>query len=299
MEEVKKIYKKNQVTVATKNDMITAIGLADLSLNAKKLLYIAMAQCKIGDEIFYEYKTTPAELADMWGISRQAVYQMADSVTTELMRVIIDDRTNGFDKMHLFSRCTYRADDKTIYFKISEEMKDVLLNLGGDYSRPLMWDFMKMKSTYSMAVWHVMQREMKSFKPMASKAPMVFDISLADLRKASGTENKFKQVGQFKQNVLDKAIKEIKQNLLVDITYENIKQSRTITGFRFTAKNALLGDRDVNSLSLRSRKKIRKAELVYKAAKKTITKEESAELIDLTIELDQYNLEDYENGTLT
>lgn len=295
MEEYKSIDKRESLRVVTSNELITATGLQELSLNARKLLYLAIAQCKKSDKEFYEYKTNPGELADIWGIERSNVYREADKITDELMRIFIRKPAGdiqGFDKRHLFEICSYR--DSEILFKLHKEMTDYLLGLNGDFSKPLVWDFMRMRSAYTMEIWHLMQKEMKSFKPMIS-APIEFDLSLEELREATGTQNKLKQVGQFKTRVLDKALEEIRENCWTDITYTNIKRGRVVTGFRFTAKN-VMGSINIDNLSYRQQQQARKAMLVRKKADGTITPKEYGELQTLMLELDQMTIEDYLNG---
>ena len=85
-----------------------------------------------------------------------------------------------------------------------------------------------------------MQREMKSKKPnLTSK--IEFDLTLDELRQVTGTQNKavYNAIGNFKNKVLDKALREIEENCCVKISYENIKQGRTVVGFHFTAINSL------------------------------------------------------------
>lgn len=113
-------------------------------------------------------------------------------------------------------------------------MTNFFLNLKKDFSQPLLEDFVHMNSPYSMAIWHLMQREMHSKKPSITQT-IEFDLTLAELRSVTGTENKLKQIGQFKDRVLDKAIREIRDNCGVVVTYTNIKDSRTIVGFHFVA----------------------------------------------------------------
>ena len=293
MGDTKKIDKRDSLRVVTANDLVNAADLSDLSLNARKLLYVAVAQCRKNDSEFYEYEATPTELAEMWGVSRQDIYQTADSTTTELMKIVITIRTGtGFKKRHLFEKCDYE-EDKMLRFQLHKDMSDLLLGLKKDFSKPLLWDFMRMRSPYSMTVWHLMQREMKSFRPMMA-SPIQFDLTLDELRKATGCEDKLKQVGEFKARVLDKAIKEIRKNCLVRIRYDNIRKGRTITGFRFTAES-YWGTVNEADLSLRTRQHLRKHALMEKRRAGTITAEEIEELLDLTEELEQMNLEDLEN----
>ena len=294
MDEVKKIDKRESLTVVTDNGLIDAQDLPKLSLNARKLFYVAVSQCKRNDKEFYEYETTPAELAEMWGISRQEVYQVAEKICKELMQIVITIRTGkkAFKMRHLFEKCNY-DDDAVLTFKLHNEMTDLLLGLKKDFSKPLVWDFMKMRSPYSMALWHLFQKEMKSFKPMMTQR-IEFDISLEELRAVTGTEKKFKQVGQFKQFVLDKALKEIKRNCWVNITYDNIKRGRTITGFRFTAES-VWGYMDVSDMSFRMQKRMRKADLIRKRASVGLDPDEQEELLDLMADLEQLTIEDIAN----
>ena len=297
MNEVRKIDKRESLRVVSDNRIIEAKDLSTLSLNARKLFYVAISQCRKDDKEFYTYETTPAELAEMWGIDRSNVYREADKITDELMKIIINiDPVKGkrFKKRHLFELCDY-DDDSVLKFKLHKDMTNLLLGLKRDFSKPLVWDFMKMRSPYSMALWHLFQKEMHSFKPMMS-APIEFDLSLEELRRVTGCEKKLKQIGEFKKRVLDKALIEIKRNCYVDITYENIKTGRTVTGFRFMAQN-IFGSFKIEDLEPRMQKKIRKAQLVRKKADGTLTPDEFDELEMLKCELDQLSFSDYdENG---
>ena len=296
MTELKKQDKQQDLTIVSDNGLIDAQDLPKLSLNARKLFYIAVSQCRMDDQEFYEFETTSAELAEMWGVSRQEVYQVAERICRELMQIVITLRSGkkSFKMRHLFDICEYN-DDATLIFQLHSEMSDILLGIKKDFSKPKLWDFMRMRSPYSMAIWHLFQKEMKSFKPMMTQI-IEFDISLEALRAVTGCEEKFKAISEFKRFVLDKAIKEIRHNCLVEITYSNLKRGRTITGFRFTAKS-VLGYIDVSDMSFRMRKKMRKAELIRKRASGGLGPDETEELLDLIAELDQLTLEDVANGS--
>jgi plasmid replication initiation protein len=295
MDEVKEVDKRESIRVITSNDLIKAEGIAKLSLNARKLFYIAVSQCKRSDKEFYTYEISPTELAEMWGVNRQDVYMTAKKTCIELMTLLLDlsKKEKGFKLRHLFELCDY-DDNKMLMFKLHADMTDLLLGLNGGFSKPLLWDFMRMRSRYSIAIWHLMQKEMRSFKPMMS-APIMFDLTLDDLRKVTGTEKKLKQISEFKSRVLDKALVEIKRNCWVDIKYDNIKQGRTVVGFRFTAQN-VMGTMKIEDMPYRMQKQVRKAMLVRKKADGLITPDEYDELQALILELEQITWEDYING---
>lgn len=292
----KEVDKRESIRVVTANDFILADGLAELSLDARKVLYLALAQCKKDDVEFYEYSITPTELADIWNISRQSVYIQADKISDELMRLVINVCAKSgkqFKKRHVFFACDY-SDSGLLTFRLHKDMTDMLLGVDKNFTKPLLWDFMRMRSPYSMAVWHLMQREMHSFKPMMSR-PIEFDLSLEELRQVTRTQDKLKQVGQFKVRILDKAIREIKENCLVNIKYTNIKRGKAIVGFRFTAES-YFGTIKPEEMTLRERQRMRKAQLIHKRAMGILTPDEVLELEYLESNLYQINIEDVTNN---
>lgn len=275
MNKSRQINIKESVKTVTSNTFITARGLEELSLNGRKLLYIAISQCKLNDEQFYSYEITVSELSKIIGVTTQAVYKEADKVTDELMRSVLrvaEPNSKYFIKYSLFSKCEYRNGLLTI--KLNPDMTDFLLQLKGDFSKPLLNDFMKMKSNYSMAIWHLMQREMCSQKPSIVEQ-IEFDLSLEELREVTGTQNKLKQLGQFKEKCFDKALREIFDNCGVKITYDNIKRGRTVIGFHCKAVSILHINED--QITQRTKDKVLLFKLKQTAQTRTLTKKEQAE----------------------
>lgn len=230
------VDKRVSIKVVSANDFITAKELSALPLNSRKLLYLAISQCKKSDKEFYEYAISAKDFAEMMGIDESNIYRDGRKITGQLMGLSLDCDLygQGYEQYGLFSKCTYKKKDGIIRFKLNPDMTNFFLNLKKDFSQPLLEDFVHMNSPYSMAIWHLMQREMHSKKPSITQT-IEFDLTLAELRSVTGTESKLRQIGQFKERVLDKAIREIRDNCGVVVTYTNIKDSRTIVGFHFTA----------------------------------------------------------------
>ena len=236
MENKRQIDTRDSIRVVTTNDFITACGLEGISLKARKLLYIAISQCKRIDTEFYEYEIFAKDFANMMNISSSHVYEESDRITDELMHGFIkiaQADNKRFKKYNLFSKCEY-DEGAVLRFKINKDMTDFLLEVKGSFSKPLLNDFLQMKSPYSMAIWHLMQREMQSNKPYGGHV-IEFDLMLDELRQVTGTQDKLKQLVHFKERILDKALREIKDNCGIIISYTNLKKGRTVIGFHFTA----------------------------------------------------------------
>ena len=236
MERPNKVDDRASLKTITSNSFITAKGLSSLSLKARKMLYIAISQCRKTDCQFYTFEISAVDFAKLMGITPQAVYQDAKVIARELMKGTLEVVPRGkkeFRMYSLFSTCEYTKNG-VILFKLNPDMTEFLLQLKRDFSQPLLQDFLKMKSPYSMAVWHLMQREMHSRKPGITDT-IEFDLMLDEMRTATGTENKLLQIKGFKTRVLDQALEEIKNNCGVKITYANIKKNRKVVGFHFKA----------------------------------------------------------------
>ena len=243
----KDIDTKESIRIVTDNRFIVANGLDKLKLKERKLLYLAISQVRKTDEYFYEYRINPKEFAKLMNIKPSHVYQEADEMTDSLMRAFIscdlsEGKSKKARKYSLFNYIEY-GNNSEIVFKLNADMAEFLLKLKKNFTQPLLNDFLKMNSPYSMAIWHLMQREMHSHKPGADvESNITFELSLDELRKVTGTTDKLKTIGNFKNRILDKAIREIKDNCSVIITYENILEGRTVTGFRFTVKQEVQYD---------------------------------------------------------
>ena len=261
--ELKKrdIDTRESVRTVTSNQFITACGLENISLKARKLLYVAIGQCRVTDTEFYEYSLSVRDFAALMDVDPSNVYREGESIADELSKGFIkikpESSTVKFKNYPLFAECY--MDNANIVFALNKRMTDYFLMIKGSFTQPLLADFLKMKGPYSMAIWHLMQREMNSQKPGLTQI-IVFQLSLQEIREVTGTQKKFERLSDIKRYVLDKAIREIEENCGVVITYTNIKRGRTVTGFRFEAVSEFHVDPSKIMQSTRNKVNVRKTQ---------------------------------------
>ena len=65
MEQKKNTDTRKTVRTVTSNDFITAMGIEEMTLKARKLLYIAISQCKKNDQEFFEYQINAKDFAKL------------------------------------------------------------------------------------------------------------------------------------------------------------------------------------------------------------------------------------------
>lgn len=72
MDEIRKVNTNDSVKTVTSNSFISAKGLETLSLKARKMLYVAISQCKMTDESFYTYEISVKEFANLMMLGSKA-----------------------------------------------------------------------------------------------------------------------------------------------------------------------------------------------------------------------------------
>ena len=289
MDEIKKMNTKENVKIVTSNDFIMALGLENLSLKARKLLYITISQCKKNDKNFYMYEISVKKFAELMGITSEAVYGESQKITYELLKTVlrvIPKNQKDYEQYTVFSKCKYNHNG-VITIKLNPDMTNFLLDLNKEFTQPLLKDFLKMKSSYSIEIWHLMQREMKSKKPGVTDK-IEFELSLEELRAVTGTQRKLKQLNDFKVNCFDKAIREIEENCNVKITYKNIKSGKKVVGFACTAVSTLHVDED--EIDIDTKNRVRLGVLRIQKKSKPLSKEEQAEYDRLVENSEQMSL---------
>ena len=272
---IKKLDTRDYIRVVTSNEFLKIEGLCNLKLNSLKLLYLTISQVHINDDKFYTCKITTSELAKLWGISRQAVNKCYDDIIKELHNfsaTLKKYNDYGEEKeyiVHLISMIVKSLDKKknltTIELELDHNANDLFLNLDKNFSRPLLFDFNKMRSVNSILLWHLIQVKAAS----RSKKPVGYQkinaiVTVDEIRKITGTINKHKLMSDLRKRVIDQAIKEIYKNCNVKIEYTPIKEGKNIIAFNFKMGNKYAIPKD--KLSERGK------EMLYRAEKFTLLK---------------------------
>lgn len=245
MVKIKKLDKRECIKVVTSNEFINIEGLNKLSIKSIKLLYLIIAQNRINDAEFYYIEVKPQELVELWGIKKQSVYKSLKKASQELIELYacIDRPEFGeFEHIPLFAKSSYITDpednQKKYIAKLNDEAKEYFLDLKNNFCQVPLNDFNRMKLVNSVLLWHMIQVKLKNKnnQPVGNKIIKIA-ATLEELRRLTGTENKLKNIKDFKKFALDKAVKEMSETLNLNITYTSIKKGRNTIGFEFILKN--------------------------------------------------------------
>lgn len=214
------------------NDMVK--GKSKLKLNEMKLLRALIMQINKTDRGLYVYDIPVMDLANMLGISPKFIYREMDKMTTNLMSEVIyigdGNPKHKWQKFHWVDTCKYQSGVLTI--KLSEELAPYVLGLQNYYTRYPLEQIVQLKSIYSLRLYELLLCAMRT-TPHASETELVY-ISVEVIRKATNTENKYSQIGQFKDRVIMPAISEINEKTSqYHIEARDYKESGKVVGFYF------------------------------------------------------------------
>ena len=84
-----------------------------------------------------------------------------------------------------------------------------------------------LKGEYSIDLYHIA----KKYEGMST-----FQMTLEDYKLELGLPKSYNRINNLKARALEPAIDEINEKTDINITYENIKRGRTVTGLKFTVK---------------------------------------------------------------
>jgi plasmid replication initiation protein len=256
------------VRVVTSNDFLEIEGLCNLKLNSLKLLYFVISQCKKDDDKFYTCRITSKELSQLWGISKQRLHQEYDEIKLDLHN--FSTKISKYNELgeereyllHIISMITTFLDSNkkmtTVEIEIDHNADKFFLHLDGNFSKPLLCDFNKMKSVNSILIWHLIQIKTFSKKPVNKQIKV--KLSDIELRKLTGNLEKYSISHEFRRRVIDKAIKDIKKCCNVTISYKSIKNGKYIVGYEFILKNPYYIPEE--KLSLRAKEAIKRADKI-------------------------------------
>lgn len=229
-------YSRNNKLVAS-NQYIKAIHPDKMNLNAMKLFRFTITQCRLTDEQFYEYQFKVRDLAREFQIPDKDMYRDIKSMCIYLMQMILKIETDqgDWELKHIFETAKYEGKTGTVTLQLHKDMTALFLQLKTNFTRIPIVNILSMRSKYAIRIYELICEKMLGHYPYADEITEI-DISLEEIRQATGTTNKktYKIMSNLKNIILYPALKEIEQVAAWKIIVEDIKTGRSITGFHMT-----------------------------------------------------------------
>lgn len=219
--------------VVQANDLIG--GKQALKLNSAKLIRSAIMQVVWDDKELKPYTITIKELSKLLDVPASNIYRDIEDITDDILRNPVyiremkDGETLGFIKIPWVSRCEYKA-NIGISIKLNEELKPFLINLKERYTQYTLQEVLAMKSVYAIRIFEILQS--KIMDGTIPKNGIHIVLSVQELRECCDCEKKYPAFGNFKNKVIDRAVKEINRVTYYDLTF-TYKKGEERCGDRF------------------------------------------------------------------
>lgn len=133
----------------------------------------------------------------------------------------------------------------TVAIKFTDDIMPYLIDLKRNFTQYLITDIMELNSKYSIILykWFSMNyNQYETYKDSAKRTKKQVEqmnnpyIDLQELRRMTNTLSEYKRIFDFEKNVLKAALREITQYTHFTISYDKIKQGRSVVGIQFHIK---------------------------------------------------------------
>lgn len=211
----------------------------NLSVQEQKIILYLISKIEPTDEMFKEYEFDLKHLCDICGIEyngknyqnfKNSIKCLADSSFWLIAE-------NGGEVLCRWIEKAYISKNNTsIRIRLDNDLMPYLLTLKSNFTMYELENTLQMQSKYSIRLYELL----KSYAYLGK-----YVVSVEELKKLLNSA-KYELYRDFRINVIDKAIKEINEYTDIDITYNPIRTSRTITDIEFIIKK-----KDMNTVIAR------------------------------------------------
>jgi plasmid replication initiation protein len=176
------------------------------------------------------------DYAKHFGVARQTAYQaLADAVETLFnRRATVDVYDKRKDKMRPMTvrwvtAMQYEENEACITLRFGHEVVPLITRLEANFTSYELQQITGLKSAYAVRLYELLMQW-----KVAGKTPL---FELNEFRNQLGiVESEYQRMDVFKRRVLDISVNQINENTDINVTYEQHKKGRVITGFSFKFK---------------------------------------------------------------
>lgn len=186
------------------------------------------------------YIITIAELAKLLNVPKSNIYRDIEDITDDILNNPVYVREESYKggskkvrwiKMPWVTRCEYHS-DVGVALKLNDELKPLLLNLRDHYTQYSLDEVLVMKSVYAIRLYELLQSRIMS--RVLPKTGTDIELSLDTIKECCGCEGKsYNTFSNLLNRVIDIGVKEINEKTLYTLSYDYVKDGKTVIGLIF------------------------------------------------------------------
>lgn len=210
-------------------------GKQALGINSAKLLRSAIMQIKPEDTKLKDYVVSLADLAKMFGVSRQDLNQNVETMVDDILKkplMLKEENGNNVKwvKYPWVAYCAYDS-EKGLTIRLNDCLKSLLLQLKEHYTQYRLEDILTMRSVYSIRIFELIQARI--YEKTIPKKGVDVTLTVDEIRQACDIVDRYKAYSSFKNKVVLVALKEIHEKTFYDVTYLELYEKKKIVAYTF------------------------------------------------------------------
>ena len=212
------------------NDVIK--GKQVSTLQQARFIRLMVAQIVKQDKELKTFTCRIQDFAKFFNIAPTNLYSDVNNLCTELLRCQVHIGTGNpkrpWETINWFSCARYDGEG-SLTLCLGEQMRPYLLELNKWYTQYQIKEIIGMKSVYGIRLYEILKCDENKSRDTKN----IFTYEIQKLREMLGCENKYKQIKEFKEKVIEKAISEINDNTDLFVYLDYIKTGRKVTAVQF------------------------------------------------------------------
>lgn len=212
---------------------ILLCGKSSLSINALKIVRIAIMQISENDTELKEYDVKVSDLMSFID-EKKSIYDKMSKIAVELSNESVElyneSSTQPICIIPWCDKCSYENETGIFKIRLHEDLKPYLLELKNNYTLYSANNIVRMKNIYAIKLYELLECN-KAITPFGTD----INISISDIRTlVIGADNYEKDL-DIKKRIIENSLDEINRIANFKITYENIVSldTRKIVAYRF------------------------------------------------------------------
>ena len=221
------VVKTNRLNTVTQNLSLTEVRIMQLAI-------VDARETGKGLSTDKPMTISASRYAEAFGVSRQSAYEAILKAEKSLFdrRFSFLDDDDKMVKSRWVQRVKYLDDEASIEVILTYDVVKEVTRIDGYeqfFTQYLLEQTAHMNSAYSVRLYELLVQW-----KTAKKTPV---FELQQFREQLGVENnEYQRMYDFKNRVLDVAVKEINEKTDIQTSYDQVKRGRKIIGFKFVVK---------------------------------------------------------------
>lgn len=222
------LEKKHYTVLA--NDLIK--GKQSMTLQEARILRLLITQVVKEDKDFKTYTCRISDLAKFLGITSESLYRDIPKICKQLLSRIIYVGTGDPKKPWKIFQWLQLAQydgNGNLTLMLSNQIAPYVLGLEKWFTQYQIGNVLALDSFYAIRLYELLRCD----DGVTRQERSYLEYTVQELRTFFDCENKFNQIGQLKEKVIERAIKEINEKTDIRVSVEYIKTGRAVTSIRF------------------------------------------------------------------